>query len=125
MRAFGRAFGRASAPARLAVLNEIDPRDARRHGLGPYFGFVGRVAAGDSREGPLYVTRLESLARCPWQTFLTRVLRIAPVPDAAGDLPAADDTRLLGNVVHRLLERVAHRPLGEDEDLTREALPMA
>lgn len=114
------------AAARLAVLDELDPRDGRRGALGPYFGFVGEAALpGDPREESLFVTRLESLARCPWQMFLTRVLRLEPVPDAAGDLPAASDARLLGNVVHRALERVTHRPLEEGDDLaTREAQPV-
>ncbi|MGH0028145.1 MAG: PD-(D/E)XK nuclease family protein [Myxococcota bacterium] len=123
--ALARAVGEPEAAARLAVLQEIDPRDGRREELGPYFGFVGDVGADEVRGGPLYVTRLEAVARCPWQAFLTRVLRLAPVPDAAGDLPAAADARLLGNVVHGVLERIVDRPLEDPAELSRDARPVA
>jgi hypothetical protein len=105
-----RALGLPGAPpdalaaARLAVLRELDPRDARRSELGPFLGIVGppRGAADPRRRGPS-VTQLESAARCPWRQFLERILHIEPAPDAWGALPAASDPRLLGNVVHAAL----------------------
>ena len=117
--------------SRLAVLDELDPPLARGSALGPYFGFVGEIAdPADPRRAPLFVTRLEDAARCPWQTFLSRVLRLAPPPDAAHELPRATDPRLIGNVVHRVLERIAHRE-GVDPDagsgldpLRRDPVPM-
>jgi hypothetical protein len=101
--------------AALAELDSIDPRD-----LGPFFGFVGALAdAGDPRRASLYVTRLEGLARCGWQAFLERVLRIEPVPDALEALPRVDPL-LLGQVLHGVLEGIvaragapAGRPLAE------------
>ena len=116
--------GRSAAAltaSRLAVLDEIDAAPARRQLLGPYFGFVGDVRdPADPRRAPLYVTRLENIARCPWQSFLSRSLRLAPPPDAAHQLPAADDPRLIGNLVHRVLERIAHRePRPDDDDPLR------
>jgi len=92
------------AAVRLAILHEsraeapgAEPR------LGPYFGFVGRArSARDPRTAPLYVTTLEGLARCPWQTFLERLLRLEAPPDATGALPGID-ARLLGTAVHRAL----------------------
>ncbi len=96
------------ARARLAVLREIDPRDARRHELGPFLGTVGApLSPADPRRAPLFVTHLEAAARCPWQAFLSRVLGIAPSPDARGALPASRDKRLLGNVVHGALALAA------------------
>jgi len=93
--------------ARVAVLGELDPRDGRRRAAGPYLGFVGRARAQDARAGAISVTMLEGLARCGWQVFLRRLLQLGPVPDARGALPGGADARLLGNVVHRALERIA------------------
>ncbi len=102
----------ALAAGRIAVLREIDRPAYRAERLGPYLGFVGRLRAeGDPRRGPLAVTTLEKLFRCPWQTFLASVLRIEAPPDAGGELPAADPRRL-GSLVHRVLERVAQASLG-------------
>ncbi len=93
------------ARARLAVLRELDPRDARRHALGPFLGVVGPVRGpSDPRRSAPAVTHLENAARCPWQAFLSRILSIEPVPDAHGELPRAQDRRLVGTVVHTALE---------------------
>ena len=115
-----RAFRDALAPAaRLAtvhgaVLDEMDPDLATPEGralrsrLGPYFGFVGPAATAsrhDPRTGPLSVTALEGLAACPWQTFLTRLLRIEPTHDPLGALPALDALRV-GSLVHAALETI-------------------
>jgi RecB family exonuclease len=95
------------ARGRLAVLDEFDGMAWRRGSLGPYFGFLGAIAEqGDLRGGEPFVTTLESLARCPWQTLLGRVLRLEPLPDARGGLPAVD-ALLIGNLLHRVLERIA------------------
>jgi RecB family exonuclease len=59
----------------------------------------------------LYATRLEDLARCPWQSFLRRELGLEPVPDALAALPAPD-ARLVGIVVHRALEEWVRAALG-------------
>jgi superfamily I DNA/RNA helicase len=103
------------AAARLAVLDEQDP-DLRtpegravRAGLGPYFGFIGRLDSasgeGEPRLRDLYVTHLENLAACPWQLFLGRLLRMEPTPDPLGVLPGID-ALLLGNTVHAALDRI-------------------
>jgi hypothetical protein len=107
----------ALARSRVAVLDELDPRDARRRAAGPYLGFVGGPRAGDPRVGPIFVTRLEGLARCAWQVFLSRVLRLTPPPDARGALPRGDDARLLGVVVHAALEEIAAAAPGSESSL--------
>lgn len=127
-RAAGLAVGDSGslAQVRLAVLRELDPRDARRSGLGPYLGCVGEASGpADPRRVPPYVTRLEALARCPWQTFLTRFLRLAPPPDARGALPAATDARLLGSAVHAALARLADPRAGAPTRWPAEAAPEA
>jgi hypothetical protein len=73
--------------------------------LSPFFGFVGGVRPGDPRSGALSITRLEGLARCAWQAFLERVLGLEPPPDALAELPDASP-RLVGNVVHAVLEEL-------------------
>jgi PD-(D/E)XK nuclease superfamily len=96
------------ADARLAVLRELDPRDARRHELGPFLGAVGPIrGAADPRRMAPFVTHLENAAACPWKSFLTRILGIEIAADARGVLPGARDKRLLGLVVHGALARAA------------------
>jgi len=98
---------RELAAAHIAVLDELDPDASRAQQLGPYFGFVGPVKEpADPRHEPVYVTTLEGLARCPWRSFLQRILRIEPRPDAMETLPRID-ALLLGSSVHGLLERIA------------------
>jgi len=112
---------RALAQARLAVLNEMDPdRRTAAPPLGPYFGFVGRVQspADARRRRRLYVTTIERIARCPWQTFLLRLLGLEQAPDPLASLPGISPL-MLGNTVHRVLEVISKRALGErDRDLT-------
>ena len=104
--------GVAAAPlaqARLAVLRELDPRDARRHELGPFLGAVGPLRGpADPRRAPPFVTHLENTAACPWKSFLSRILGIETASDARGVLPGAGDKRLLGNVVHGALALAAN-----------------
>ena len=96
----GEADGATRAEARLAVVAELDRR-GRRGDLGPYFGFVGEGAA----DRVVHVTRLEGTVRCAWQSYLERELRLEPLPDARAELPRLSP-RMVGNVVHRVLERV-------------------
>jgi superfamily I DNA/RNA helicase len=111
----------ALAAGRLAVLREIDRPAHRRAPLGPFFGFAGALAgAGDPRRGAIAVTTLEGLYRCPWQTFLAKVLRVEAPPDPGGDLPAAD-ARRLGSLVHRVLDRVARTGPGAEVETLPEA----
>ncbi|MDH3685289.1 MAG: PD-(D/E)XK nuclease family protein [Myxococcales bacterium] len=88
-------------PERARVVAELDaPFESEPH-LGPYFGWTGSLG-GDA---DLYVTRLEAMARCGWQEFLERVLGIEPLPDARIALPGLD-ARVVGSVVHDVLERI-------------------
>jgi hypothetical protein len=105
----------ALAAGRLAVLRELDAPAHRGAALSPYFGFVGGIREGaDPRRGPIAVTTLEKLFRCPWQTYLAQLLRIEAPPDADGELPVADG-RAVGSLVHRVIERVAGGALGASE----------
>ncbi|HMB54996.1 MAG TPA: PD-(D/E)XK nuclease family protein, partial [Thermoanaerobaculia bacterium] len=104
---------REIAAARRRVLDEYDPPGAERAaGLGPYFGFLGAVAAGrqDPRAGTgsLWVSRAENLAACPWQLFLRKLLRLEPTPDPLAALPGLDPL-VLGNCVHGVLEAIVER----------------
>jgi RecB family exonuclease len=67
---------------------------------------VGAAGPEDPRDALLSITRLEGLARCPWQAFLERVLGLDPPPDALAELPDASPL-LLGNIVHAVLEELA------------------
>ncbi|HXU43937.1 MAG TPA: PD-(D/E)XK nuclease family protein [Thermoanaerobaculia bacterium] len=106
------------ARARCAALAELDPDLRTPEGraidrrLGPWFGFVGPLEAADAasaldpRRRELSVTHLERLSGCPWQFFLTRLLAIEPTPDPLQALPGLD-ARLVGNLVHAVLDRTA------------------
>jgi hypothetical protein len=102
----------AAVRGRLAVLAEFDSRRRGEASLGPYFGFTGApTAAADPRHAAFYVTTVEGMARCPWQTFLSKLLRLEAPPDPLEALPGSDP-RLLGMVVHRCLERIASDAVG-------------
>ncbi len=106
------------ARARIRILGEVDPIRGDREGeltfagLGPFFGFVGPVTnSQDLRfEKRLYVTALESLAGCPWQTFLSRILRLEALPDPLEILPGISPV-LIGDLVHQCLERLVSSQL--------------
>ncbi|MBW2270694.1 MAG: PD-(D/E)XK nuclease family protein [Deltaproteobacteria bacterium] len=102
------------AHGRQAVLRELGDRPGSDE-LGPYFGFVGPVRhAADVRRADLYVTQVERLVRCPWQLFLTRLLRIEPPPNALDALPEVTSL-LAGNLVHEVLERIVRESLSQAE----------
>ncbi len=105
---------RENAAARDRVRKEFEARTDPESLLGPYFGHVGPAReAKDLRHGALWVTTVEAIARCPWQAFLTRMLRLERPPDALEALPAAS-ALLQGRLVHDVLERIAVEALGED-----------
>jgi hypothetical protein len=116
--ALAEAADRAAAPSpaddalaavRLGALAELDRPPHPRVALGPFDGFVGRcVEAADPRAGALFVTTAERHARCGWQTFVERFLRLEPPPDALGALPALDRL-LVGAATHGALEAIARR----------------
>jgi hypothetical protein len=97
----------AAAAARQRILVEYDTDTTTAAGLrrafelGPYFGF-GSPDAGD---GALAATTLESHARCGWQAFLTRTLKLEALPEPLGALPGIDPL-LLGSAVHDALARL-------------------
>lgn len=111
------------AAARVAVLDEMDPDlrtpegRATRARLGPYLGFIGAIGAipgADPRRRDLFVTHLETMAACPWQLFLGRLLRLEPTPDPLAALPGADPL-LLGNTVHAVLQRIVEEAAARAE----------
>lgn len=126
---------RVLARARVSVLDEMDPDREAREGrarqsrLGPYYGFVGELRAlADPRLSPMFITTVERMSGCPWQVFLERLLRLEVPPDPMQELPGVDD-RMVGNVVHLVLERVVAESIPEapaslDEVRDREPIPV-
>ncbi|MEE9609472.1 MAG: PD-(D/E)XK nuclease family protein [Myxococcota bacterium] len=109
------------ARVRAAVLDEMDPPRALRRTLGPYFGFAGAIAEpADPRRAGLYITTVEGMAACPWQTFVARLLHIEPPPDPLGPLPGFSP-RLLGSLVHEVLQQIASAA-GTEGDASLEAI---
>lgn len=114
-------FSAEAAAARHAILEEKDPHPftpegkRRLAGPGPWSGFVAPMGdARDPRAGALFITWLEAIASCPWRAFLRNVLRLEPAPDPTG-APGLEQ-RLIGDVVHRVLDQIvrAHGELPED-----------
>ena len=99
----------ALARHRSAVLDEFDGRGPSGERLGPWLGLVGTNGVGDDWPDPFRVpqpvTAFERFARCGWQLFLERVLRLEPLPDPLSTLPTID-ARHVGNTVHRALEDI-------------------
>jgi RecB family exonuclease len=105
----GRAGGIADragelARARADILDQVDP-ERPVEGPNPWFGFVGG-AYPEEPSGPS-VTAIEDFAECPLASFVTRRLGVAPTPDPQLGLPDPRG-RLVGEVVHRVLENVVH-----------------
>ncbi len=99
----------------ISILDELDP-DLRNpqgrttaHRLGPYLGSIGPSAEADPRNKALFVTQLEALASCPWQTFLQRLLRLQPTPDPLQSLPEIGPL-LVGQLVHTVLDHIVGGP---------------
>ncbi len=103
------------AAHRHATVREIEGVGTRRQRLGPFLGQIGPVQAGDLRLGPMYITRLEGLHYCGWQTFLQRVLRLEPLPDALAALPDLSPL-VVGNVMHEALQRIVEESGLREED---------
>jgi len=113
------------ANGRLAVLTEIDRPASSSPRLGPFDGFIGAIGGqSDPRRRPVYITTAENIARCPWQAFLAKLLRLQPPPDPLAVLPGSDP-RLLGMVVHRTLERVVGAGLAGAPDSLEGIDPVA
>ena len=106
------------AQVRVAILDEVDPK-LPASGPNPWFGFVGGACRVE-RNG-LSVTRVEAVAECPWSSFVTRRLGVAPMPDPHLGLPDPKGL-LVGNVVHRVLERIVREGLRDTSAATIEEL---
>lgn len=100
------------ARARMAALAGLDPRGAARNTLGPGLGLVGPRRSGDGKGRIPSVTLLENIAGCPWRAYLTRVVRVEPLPDALDVLPDLD-ALLVGSALHRVVERIVKDGLGD------------
>ncbi len=93
------------ASARSAVVAALDTPPHRAVDFG---GFLGRVGEFSSPREVVAITTLEGVARCPWQTFLRKVLRLQAPPDALDVLPALDP-RWVGIAVHATFELIVAR----------------
>ncbi len=117
------------AKGRIAVLKELEPDLTTAEGAklstepGPYQGFVSKPSyASDPRNGRVFITTLEGLARCPWQVFVTRILRVDRTLDPLESLPDAGSL-IIGKLVHEVLAGIAgvddHGSRNMSEVLTR------
>ncbi|MCP4896337.1 MAG: hypothetical protein GY906_05125 [bacterium] len=102
------AHGVASAKRDLAAA--VEP-GTETSGPGPWAGLVGNVHR--TTRQPVAVTRLEGVAKCPWQAFITRRLNIAPMPDPLHTLPELTGA-LIGNLVHDVLDEIVRQMIGEN-----------
>ncbi len=94
--------GVESSPTMAAVLDDFNGE-----GPSPFLGWVG-TASNDSshRNRPLYVTRLEGYARCPWQIYIRDIVKVRLRQDP--DLIAPDLPPLaVGILAHDLLKDIA------------------
>ncbi len=115
---------REAGEARFETLEELDapPARAASRGPGPFLGAIGPGLAQRTGSEDLYVTTLEGLARCGWQTFLERILRLTPVPDREAALPSLE-ARFTGTVAHAALESLTKKALQETGGLLPRPTP--
>ena len=118
-----RVFATAGATSPLVALtaHRLDGRKEQA----PFLGEIGpQVGPIDPRSGAQFVTLYESVAGCPWRTFLTRFLGIDKRPDPHGPM-AAIGNQLIGSVVHDVIERSVEATLaGRSVDNVSDAVPM-
>lgn len=101
------------ARARFDALRMFEPAPAEASGGSPGdspWALLGLTRCGED-DSVLYITALEGMVVCPWQTFLKRVLRIETLPDPIEDAPDVQPLTL-GRVVHAVLERILEHPAG-------------
>ena len=109
----------AIAASRLDIVGEYAAglQGGSSSQLGPYLGLLGSVQeAGDLRNATRYVTSLEQMSRCGWQTALQKLLRLEPTPDPLDQFPELTPL-VVGNVVHAALEEVLGEGDRKDLDL--------
>lgn len=104
------------AAARLDVVHALREIEDERGtiSVAPWFGFVGDATTPGDR---LWVTHLEAVAECPWRAFVERRLGVRPLPDPHLGLPEPDN-RLVGSVVHAVLERIVDPAAHPRQSLT-------
>jgi len=111
----GDGLARAAA-ARVKVLQAFEARDPKK--LLPFLGWLGPQDRSPLRpdpiEEPLFVTRIEDAVDCTWRLALSRILRIEEAPDPLERLPGIEP-RILGSLVHEVLERIARASWGASE----------
>lgn len=95
--------------SKAAILAEFESAGEEHEFLGPYLGWT-RLGEPDP-DDELFVTTLESYARCPWQSFLRKELGLEPTPDPLAAMPGIT-ALMVGNVVHRSLEALVLEGMG-------------
>ena len=102
------------------LLTALAARDARR--ASTYSRWDGLVGAGltdltgriGTQEYPVSASALERWARCPFQFFASRILRLeAPPMEESDEISALDR----GSLVHTILERYAAAPVATLDEL--------
>jgi hypothetical protein len=89
------------ARGKLDIVREIEAGPSSET-PGPWFGFVGDAVAPDD---PLWITHIEDVAKCPFNSFIGRRLGVRPLPDPHLGLPDPN-ALLVGSVVHEVLEHI-------------------
>jgi ATP-dependent helicase/nuclease subunit B len=106
------------AAVRRRVLGAYEEGGFRPEALGPWLGFLGAQdevgVRQDLRTDPPFVTRFESLTRCPWRTVLESLLRLERAPDPMEALPGIEPL-VLGNIAHVVLQRIVEGAIGDDD----------
>ena len=96
-----------------AIEKSLQLKNAEERKLSIYDGLVGHSANYPQLETELFVTRIEDVIRCPWQSFLVKVLGI-PDRNQRNRYPnlQAND---IGTIVHGVLEDMVNLTFSEEE----------
>jgi hypothetical protein len=98
--------GRTLARSRFEALNALEPLASSTDSAEPW-PYLGLTYQGED-DRQLYVTSIENVFRCPWQTFLRKILRLEPLPDPLEGAPGIHPLTL-GRVIHEVLEKLVPR----------------
>ena len=78
-----------------------------------YDGLIGRSVNYPSLETELYVTRIEDVIKCPWQSFMVKVLGL-PDRNNMEAYPSLQSNDI-GSIVHGVLEDIINEQFTDEE----------
>lgn len=102
----------------MTIKKSLQLKNTEEARLSVYDGMVGRSVNYPQLESELFVTRIEGVIQCPWQSFLVKVLGI-PDRNQLNHYPSLQSNDI-GTIVHAVLEDMVDLKFTPEEIEVRE-----